>query len=66
MFNSLNSILSGFTKTQKQLETFLEKNAAVIKKDRLALDIKELEQEKATAVKGRIEEFLNAPAADAQ
>ena len=58
-FNSLNSILSQFTKTQEKLEAFIEKNSEAIKKERLELEIKEREQKRAQAVKTRIEEFLN-------
>lgn len=55
----LTGILSGFTKAQKELETFLKSNQKKIEKDRLELEVKEREQEKAQAVLKNIEEFLN-------
>ena len=55
----LSGILSGFTKAQSQLSVFLKKNEETIKKERLELEVKEREQEKAQAVLKNIEEFLS-------
>ncbi|WP_432473712.1 hypothetical protein [Amphritea sp. HPY] len=55
----LSNILTSFTKTQEKLEVFIAKNEKKIEKTRLNLEIKEREQVRAEAVKGRIEEFLN-------
>lgn len=62
---SLLNILSSFTKAQSQLEDFLSSNKALIEKERLALEIKEREQEKAQAVLKNIEDFLNESPTDA-
>lgn len=54
----LNKVLKNLTKTVDDLDKFVEQNGEQIKADRLELEIKERQQERATEVAAKFKDLL--------